>query len=48
MSTTVRAGGETLRARWLIGCGGSPRATDADPDLEGVAKAAARWFGEPE
>ncbi|MER9843357.1 FAD-dependent monooxygenase [Mesorhizobium australicum] len=23
-------------------------ATDADPDLEGVAKAAARWFGEPE
>ncbi|WP_181174012.1 hypothetical protein [Mesorhizobium sp. B2-5-7] len=46
MSTTVRAGGETLRARWLIGCGGGP--TDADPDLEGVAKAAARWFGERE
>ncbi|TPK21979.1 hypothetical protein FJ872_07830 [Mesorhizobium sp. B2-5-9] len=39
MSTTIRAGGETLRARWLIGCGGGPRATDADPDLEGVAKA---------
>ncbi|MBZ9681852.1 MULTISPECIES: hypothetical protein [unclassified Mesorhizobium] len=45
---TVRAGGETLRARWLIGRGGGRWATDADPDLEGVAKAAARWFGEPE
>lgn len=47
MSTTIRAGGETLRARWLIGCGGGPRAIDADPDLEGVAKAAARWLANP-